>query len=556
MVETASIRIAIAQLDPIVGDVAGNLDLALGTWREAREKSADILVFPELFISGAPPEGLAADIAFCEACRSAIETLADVTGDGNGPAVLIGTPWREAGRLFNAVAVLDRGEVQALTYKAMLSVVGSFDERRLFVPGPTPGPIAVRGVRLGIAIGDDLRDEDVVECLAETGADILVAPMASPFIPSAPDQRLQAAVARVVAFELPVVVANLVGGQDEVVFDGASFGLNADRSLGFQLPQFGESVVVTHWDRDGESWTVIDGPRARLPDATEATWRACLCGLKAYMEKNGFRGVTLDLTGGLDSAVCAAMAVDALGAERVHALSLFGQNAAPESLEDAAEVAKVLGIALETVPIEPGADGVLTALAAHSSPSLDANIDEMIAARVRGTLLMARAQATHTLPLAAIGKSDLATGFAASCGDMSGSFDPIKDLYRTDLVRLARWRNGKRPLDALGPERNVVPQRVLSKPPHAGLSADRSRQAAIPPQAILDGILQALLEDGLSVSQVTARGYVLQTVRAVADLIYRAEPKRRQAAPGVMLTSHGIAQERRFPITNRFRDRR
>src|SRR5215468_8819691 len=345
------LAIAVAQLNPIVGDVSGNLECARKARKQATRDGADVIAFSELFIAGYPPEDLVLKPAFQAACRSAVEALARETADG-GPAVLIGTPWVEDGKLYNAYCLLDAGRIAAVRLKVDLPNYGVFDEKRVFTPGPLPGPINFRGVRLGIPVCEDIWGEGVVECLAETGAELMIVPNGSPYWRDKDDVRLNVAVARVTESGLPILYVNEVGGQDELVFDGASFGLHADRSLAFQLPAFQETVVTTHWSRAGNSWRCHDGPLVSLETGDEADYAACMLGLRDYVDKNGFSGVVLGLSGGIDSALCAALAVDSLGRSRVRCVMLPYRFTSQASITDAAAIAQALGVAYDVVPIE------------------------------------------------------------------------------------------------------------------------------------------------------------------------------------------------------------
>jgi len=551
----STLRIAVAQLNSVLGDIDGNLALAREALKTAAGQRADVLVFSELFISGYPPEDLVLKSAFTESCRRAVEELAtDVTADG--PAVLIGTPWVEDGSLYNAVAHLDKGAVKGLRFKVALPNYGVFDEMRVFASGPLPGPLSVRGVRIGVPICEDIWVEDVVECLAETGAEILVVPNGSPYEREKADTRMQVAVARVVESGLPLVYVNQLGGQDELVFDGASFGLNADRSLGFQLAQFDPVIATVEWTREGEDWRcAADAPKHALPGIDEADWRACVLGLKDYVDKNGFPGVVLGLSGGIDSAICAAMAVDALGAERVHAIMLPYRYTSGESIADAAEVAEALGLRYDTVPIATAVEGVgaaLEPLFAGREPDVT---EENIQSRVRGTILMAVSNKFGAMVVTTGNKSEVSVGYSTLYGDMNGGFNPIKDLYKTEVYRLSRWRNTHRPEGVLGPEGAVMPDRVITKAPTAELRENQTDQDSLPPYEELDAILAGLVEEDLGVAAIVARGFDADVVRRIERLLYIAEYKRRQAAPGVKIGRRNFGRDRRYPITNKFRDR-
>ncbi|MCR4283161.1 MAG: 7-cyano-7-deazaguanine synthase, partial [Bauldia sp.] len=359
---TDTIRIAVGQLDSTVGDIGGNLEKARRARAEAAAGGADLLVLSELFIAGYPPEDLVLKPAFQDACRKAVEDLAKDTADG-GPGVIVGTPWPHEGKRYNAVALLDGGRIEGLRYKVELPNYGVFDELRVFEKGPLPGPVGFRGLRLGLPICEDIWFEQVPECLLETGAEILIVPNGSPYWQGKADVRLQVALARVVETGLPLIYANQCTGQDELVFDGGSFGLHGDRTLAFQMPQFEPGVAITAWRKADGVWRCIEGPKAALPDLEEANWRACVAGVRDYVNKNGFPGVVLGLSGGIDSAICAAMAVDALGASRVHCVMMPYRYTAKESLAEAAAIAETLGVRYDIVPIAPPVEGFSEALA-------------------------------------------------------------------------------------------------------------------------------------------------------------------------------------------------
>src|SRR6202008_855700 len=387
------LAIAVAQLDPIVGDIAGNAEKARRARAVAARAGADLIAFPELFISGYPPEDLVLKPALQAACRAHIEELARATADG-GPALLIGTPWAEEGKLYNAYCLLDRGAIAAVRRKINLPNYGVFDERRVFAPGPVPGPVSFRGVRLGLPICEDTWTdwgdyENVVECLAETGAELIVVPNGSPYWRDKAEVRLNVAVARVTEAGLPLLYINQVGGQDELVFDGASFALNADRSVAFQLPAFREMVLTTHWSRSGGAWRCAQGPIARPDELDQADYTACGLGLRDYVDKNRFKGVVIGLSGGIDSALCAAMATDALGRERVRCLMLPFRYTSQESLDDAAAIARALGVRYDVVPIESAVRGLEASLTAIFAGSARDVTEENLQARARGTILMA-----------------------------------------------------------------------------------------------------------------------------------------------------------------------
>jgi NAD+ synthase len=547
------LAIAVAQLNATLGDVAGNAAKVLRARAEAARQGADLLVFPELFIAGYPPEDLVLKPAFQAACRTAVEALARDTAN-DGPALLVGTPWIDEGKLHNAVALLDGGRIAALRYKVDLPNYGVFDEKRVFAPGPMPGPVNFRGVRVGVPICEDIWREEVCECLAETGAEIYVVPNGSPYWRDKSDVRLNIAVARVTEHALPMIYVNMVGGQDELVFDGVSFGLHADRSLAFQLGGFTECIVTTEWVRRGDTWRCENGPMVQSVEADEADYMACMLGVRDYVNKNGFPGVVLGLSGGVDSALCAALAVDALGAERVRCLMLPYKYTSSMSLDDAAACARALGVRYESVSIAPAVEGFEAALAPIFSGLPRDVTEENLQARTRGTMLMAVSNKFNLMVVTTGNKSEMSVGYATLYGDMNGGFNPVKDLYKTEVFRLSRLRNTWRPDGALGPEGEVIPANIITRPPTAELRENQKDEDSLPPYPVLDAILQRLIEREEPVSVIVEAGFDRDTVARVERLLHIAEYKRRQAAPGVKVTLKNFGRDRRYPITNRFRD--
>ncbi len=547
-----TLAIAIAQLNPIVGDVAGNLEMARRARDTARLSGADLVVFPELFLAGYPPEDLVLKPAFQASCRAAIEALAAESGEG--PGLLIGAPWVEDGKLHNSVLLLDGGVIAAVRHKVDLPNYGVFDEKRVFTPGPLPGPMPFRGVRLGVPICEDIWGADVVECLAETGAEILVVPNGSPYRRSVYDERDNVAVARVVESGLPLIYVNQVGGQDELVFDGGSFVLNADRYPAVQFPTFEPRMRVTRWRRLESGWRCTEVAVPARTTGEQADYAACVLGLRDYVEKNRFPGVVLGLSGGIDSAICAAMAVDALGPERVHCIMLPYRYTSDESLSDAAEVAELLGVRYDIMPIATAVEGLEAALAPLFAGQPRDVTEENLQSRARGTLLMSVSNKFGAMVVTTGNKSEMSTGYATLYGDMNGGYNPIKDLYKTEVVRLSRLRNRWKPADALGPDGIVIPDRLIDKPPTAELREDQKDEDSLPPYTILDAILFRLVEREEPVARVIAEGFDPDLVRRVERMLYLAEYKRRQAAPGVKVTVRNFGRDRRYPITNRFRD--
>ncbi len=554
MSQPDTLRIAIAQLNPTVGDVTGNLVKARSARREAADKGADLVVFSELFIAGYPPEDLVRKPAFLDACRGAIDALAADTADG-GPAVMIGTPWRMGDKVHNSVAILDGGAVVAVTCKVDLPNYDVFDEKRVFDAGPMPGPVSLRGVRFGVPVCEDIWSPDVIECLGETGAELLVVPNGSPYTRGKIEQRMNITVARVVESGLPLVYVNQVCGQDELVFDGGSFVLNADRTLAVQMPQFAEGVMLTHWRRAGGGWICDEGERARLDEIDKADYRACVLGLRDYVEKNRFPGVVLGLSGGIDSALVAAMAVDALGPDRVHGVMLPYRYTSKDSLSDAEAIAKLLGLRYDILPIAEAVEGLESSLAPLFEGRPRDTTEENLQSRARGTILMSVSNKFGPMVLTTGNKSEMSVGYATLYGDMNGGFNPIKDLYKTEVFRLCALRNRWKPDGALGPEGLVMPDSVITKPPTAELRDNQKDEDSLPPYDVLDPILERLVEREMRVRDIVAEGFDDATVRRIERLLYIAEYKRRQAAPGVKVTRKNFGRDRRYPITNGFRDR-
>ena len=547
--------IAIAQLNPIVGDIEGNLALARDARGQAQALGADLIVFSELFITGYPPEDLVLKRAFRDSAKAAVDALAADTADG-GPAVLVGVPWEAPGKPYNAVALCDGGSVADLTFKHELPNYGVFDELRVFARGPLQGPLNIRGVRIGVPICEDIWLPDVTECHAETGAEILLVPNGSPFDISKRDERLNHAVGRVVETHLPLVYVNQVGGQDELVFDGSSFVLNADRKFALQLPSFEEKIVLTRWRRGADGWVCEGGEIADEESENELLYRAMIRGLKDYVEKNRFGGVVIGLSGGVDSALTAAVALDALGADRVRCVMMPSRFTSDESLADGQKIAQHLGVAYESVSIEKPVQ-VFDEILAPVFEGFDADAtEENIQARIRGVILMAISNKFGSMVVTTGNKSEMSVGYATLYGDMNGGYSVLKDLYKSQVYALSKWRNENYPNGALGPEGPVMPENVITRVPTAELRENQTDQDSLPPYDILDGILACLVEGEMSADEIVEKGYDRETVKRVEHLVYVAEYKRRQAPPGVKLTTRNFGRDRRYPMTNAFRDAR
>ncbi|MEZ5923404.1 MAG: NAD+ synthase [Hyphomicrobiaceae bacterium] len=549
----SELKIALAQLNPVVGDLDGNAAMARAARAEAQRLGADLIVLSELFLTGYPPEDLVLKPAFRQAARRTAELLAKDTADG-GPAILIGSVWEDDGQTYNAVLLMEEGRISAARYKVDLPNYGVFDEKRVFAAGPMPGPIAFKGVRIGVPICEDIWQPDVVECLEETGAELLIVPNGSPYSDGKHDTRMQIAVARVTESGLPLAYVNQVGGQDELVFEGASFVLNADRSLAVQMPAWEDSIRLTIWRRESDRWRCERGERALIEEGDLSAYLGCVVGLRDYVRKNGFPGVVLGLSGGIDSAIVAAMAADALGPERVHALMLPYKYTSSDSLVDAAQCAEALGIRYDVVSIHEPVDGFMSALEPLFAGTPSGTAEENVQSRVRGTLLMAVSNKFGSMLVTTGNKSEVSVGYATLYGDMNGGFNPIKDLYKMEVYRLAALRNTILPKGGLGPAGVVIPERILTKAPTAELKPNQKDQDTLPPYEVLDDILECLVEHEMPIAEIVRRGHPLEVVRRVERMLNIAEYKRRQAAPGVKISSRNFGRDRRYPITNKFRD--
>ncbi|HEY5047875.1 MAG TPA: NAD+ synthase [Rhizomicrobium sp.] len=548
-------RIALAQLNPVMGDINGNLARARTARAEAAKTGADLILFSELYIVGYPPEDLVLKPALQDDARLAVEEFARETADG-GPAVLVGAPWVEDGKLYNASLLLDEGRIAAKTFKVDLPNYGVFDEKRLFTPGKMPGPFNIRGVRIGVPICEDIWTPDVVECLAETGGEILLVPNGSPFEAGKEDVRLNLVVSRIGESRRPLIYLNQVGGQDELVFDGASFVANADCSIAVSLEAWEERVVVTTWRRRDGGWICDPGERWQGEERLQSIYRAMMLGLRDYVNKNRFPGVVLGLSGGIDSALSAAVAVDALGRERVRCVMLPSRFTSEESLDDARNCANLLETSYEIVPIEAAVTTFGEVLAPVFVGRPPDTTEENIQSRVRGLILMAISNKFGPMVLTTGNKSEMSVGYATLYGDMCGGYNVLKDVYKTEIYRLSRWRNLNVPPGAKGPQGRAIPENVLLRPPTAELRAGQLDRDSLPPYDILDGILECLVENEMSFEQVVAKGYRPAVVKRIEQLLYVAEYKRRQSPPGVKITSRNFGRDRRYPITNAFRDAR
>ena len=548
---TDRLLIAAVQANPVMGAIARNAERARELIASSHAMGADLAVFPELFLIGYPPEDLALKPAAVRDCVAALEQLAKDTAE-LCPA-MITLLWPGDGpRPRNALALIGGGKILDVTFKVDLPNYGVFDEKRVFEPGPAPKVFTFKGVRLGAPVCEDIWYPAACAALKAQGAEILVVPNGSPYRRTADDERMAVAHARVAETGLPMLYVNQAGGQDELVFDGGSFAIQADGEVAMRMPMFEEDLALTTWERQpAGGWRCTAGPQATWPTGPEELYRAMVVGLRDYVDKTGFPGVILGLSGGVDSAITAAVAADALGPDRVRCVMMPSRYTSKESLEDAEACAKAIGVAYETISIVPAVEAYEAMLAgpfAGREPDLT---EENVQSRVRGVTLMALSNKFGPMVLTTGNKSEMAVGYATLYGDMCGGYNVLKDLYKTDVYAVTAWRNANSPY---GGPLEVVPRRILTKPPSAELRPDQTDQDSLPPYDILDGILHGLVEEEATLAEIVARGFDPATVERVQNLLYASEYKRRQAPPGVKLGARAFGRDRRYPLVNKYRD--
>ncbi|QOL82574.1 NAD+ synthase [Pseudooceanicola spongiae] len=545
-------RITLAQLNPTVGDIEGNALKAFTAWQAGRDAGADLVALPEMFITGYQVQDLIEKPVFHQTAIAAIEALAVQCADG--PALAIGGPWLEGASLYNAYHICRGGRVVSRVLKHNLPNETVFDEVRLYDSGALGGPYAVGNTRIGSPICEDAWHPEVSETLAETGAEFLLVPNGSPYYRNKLGTRFNHMVARVIETGLPLIYLNMVGGQDDQVFDGGSFGLNPGGALAFQMSVFDEDVVHVDLARTPEGWQIETGAKERIPDEWEQDYRAMVESLRDYCGKTGFKKVLLGMSGGIDSALVATIAVDALGPQNVRCVMLPSEYTSEHSLEDAKAAALALGCRYDYVPISEGRDAITATLAPLFEDTKPDITEENIQSRLRGLLLMAMSNKFGEMLLTTGNKSEVAVGYATIYGDMAGGYNPIKDLYKTRVFEQCRWRNANHRDWMAGPEGEVIPARIISKPPSAELRPDQKDSDSLPDYPVLDGILDLLVDQDASVSDCVAAGYDHADVKQVERLLYLSEYKRFQSAPGTRLTKRAFWLDRRYPIVNRWRD--
>jgi len=545
-------RLTLAQANPTVGDITGNASLAREVWQQGRDAGADMVALPEMFITGYNPQDLVRKPAFHQAAIAGVKQLAADCAEG--PALGIGGPWTQDGKLFNAYFILRDGKIASTVLKNHLPNDTVFDEVRIFEAGPLGGPYSVGDIRIGSPICEDAWYEDVAETLSETGAEFLLVPNGSPYDRDKMSVRQNIMVARVIETGLPLIYLNMVGGQDDQVFDGGSFVLNPGGALALQLPMFEQTVAHIDLVRGVDCWRAEDGPKAKIPEMLEQDYHAVVLGLRDYLRKSGFGKVLLGLSGGIDSAIVAVIAADAIGVGNVRCVMLPSDYTSQASLEDAKAVAENLGCGYDFVPISDGQaaiTGTLAPLFAGTEPDLT---EENIQSRLRGLLLMALSNKFGEMLLTTGNKSEVAVGYSTIYGDMAGGYNPIKDLYKTRVFEICRWRNSQHRDWMMAPAGQVIPERVITKPPSAELRPDQKDSDSLPDYPVLDAILELLVDRDASVAECLTLGFAEVDVKQIQHLLYISEYKRFQSAPGTRLSKKAFWLDRRYPIVNRWRD--
>lgn len=580
--------LALAQMNPTVGDLAGNAARMQALAEDAAAQGADMVLFPEMCLTGYPPEDLVLIPAFCDSAMAAAQDLATATRDLRCD-LLFGSVWEREGRIYNASLMASGGQLRVVREKHDLPNYGVFDEKRVFAEGAPPCVVEWRGVRLGILICEEVWDVASAKLLAAQGAEILLVQNASPYHIGKANQRKKVVDAAVAATGLPVVYLNLVGGQDELVFDGRSYARGVEGKDVCRLAGFKEALGVTRWERlsmieggiapdatltpsasgsaepthgTASRWKCVAAPMVEVRSDEETIYRALVLGLRDYVTKNQFPSVVLGLSGGIDSGVSAAIAVDALGAEKVHAIRLPSPFTSADSWEDAEQLATALGIRMDTVPITPLMDTARQTLAPLFAGRHADTTEENIQARLRGMALMAVSNKFGSMVLTTGNKSEMSVGYATLYGDMCGGYSVLKDVYKTTVFALAEWRASASAevfaeLGFLGAASSlaqpVIPARMISKPPTAELRPNQRDEDSLPPYPVLDAILRGLIERQKSIPELVGEGMEKSTVERVARMVAAAEYKRRQSAPGVKITPMAFGRDRRWPITNRWK---
>ena len=546
-------KLFLAQLNNIVGDIEGNLNKAIDVLQDAKKLDSDLVIFSELFLSGYPPEDLVLKKSFVSACKNALDSLITYSEEKE-LGVIIGLPIYEKNKLFNAAAVIDKGQLIGFSKKVNLPNYSVFDEKRVFNKNNTPEIFNFRGIKLGIPICEDIWMDNVCKELKDQGCELIISPNGSPFDKYKINQRKTIIEDRVTEVKTPFVYVNQFGGQDELVFDGSSLAMNGNKEVVFEAPSWEENTSVVEFNVSAKKFNDLPFEKAQVSDL-ENIYMAMVIGLKDYVAKNNFPGVILGLSGGIDSAFCAAVAVDALGKDKVNAYMLPSVYTSKNSLDDAKDCAKRLEIHLDSIPISN------TFLSLEDSleelfKGLPTDItEENLQSRIRGTILMAISNKIGKMLITTGNKSEVSVGYSTLYGDMNGGFNPIKDIYKTELYALANWRNLNVPKNVLLTKKNIIPETIISKEPTAELRDNQKDSDSLPSYDQLDQILEGLVEYELSTNELESKGFSRDEIKKVENLLYVSEYKRRQSAPGVKISLRNFGRDRRYPITNKYRDK-
>ena len=546
-------KLFLAQLNNIVGDIEGNLNKAIDVLQDAKKLDSDLVIFSELFLSGYPPEDLVLKKSFVSACKNALDSLITYSEEKELGAI-IGLPIYEKNKLFNAAAVIDKGQLIGFSKKVNLPNYSVFDEKRVFNKNNTPEIFNFRGIKLGIPICEDIWMDNVCKELKDQGCELIISPNGSPFDKYKINQRKTIIEDRVTEVKTPFVYVNQFGGQDELVFDGSSLAMNGNKEVVFEAPSWEENTSVVEFNVSAKKFNDLPFEKAQVSDL-ENIYMAMVIGLRDYVTKNNFPGVILGLSGGIDSAFCAAVAVDALGKDKVNAYMLPSVYTSKNSLDDAKDCAKRLEIHLDSIPIGN------TFLSLEDSleelfKGLPTDItEENLQSRIRGTILMAISNKIGKMLITTGNKSEVSVGYSTLYGDMNGGFNPIKDIYKTELYALANWRNLNVPKNVLLTKKNIIPETIISKEPTAELRDNQKDSDSLPSYDQLDQILEGLVEYELSTNELEKKGFSRDEIKKVENLLYVSEYKRRQSAPGVKISLRNFGRDRRYPITNKYRDK-
>ena len=546
-------KLFLAQINNTVGDIEGNLKRAIDILDQAEGLNSDLVVFSELFLSGYPPEDLVLKKSFVEECRNALDTLINHS-KAKKLGFIIGLPIYEKNNLFNAAAIVDKGELIGFSKKVNLPNYSVFDEKRVFHKNDIPRVFEFRGIKLGVPICEDIWQDNVCLELKNQGCELIISPNGSPFDKYKINQRKNIIEDRVSETGLPFVYINQVGGQDELVFDGSSLIMNGDKEIIYEAPPWQENTALIELNEKEKKFNNLSFDEFKFSDL-ENIYMATVIGLRDYVSKNNFPGVILGLSGGIDSAFCAAVAVDALGKDKVEAYMLPSAYTSENSTIDAEDCANRLEINLETISISDTFLSLEESLKTSFEGLPNDITEENLQSRIRGTILMAISNKKGKMLITTGNKSEVSVGYSTLYGDMNGGFNPIKDIYKTELYALANWRNNNLPNNILLDKKDVIPSSIISKEPTAELRDNQKDSDSLPPYDELDQILEGLVEYELSTSELEKKGYSREEIKKVENLLYVSEYKRRQSAPGVKISLRNFGRDRRYPITNKFRDK-